>query len=343
MPSMRAVNEAAATLPEAAFTFQITFPTGGFWGVGMKPWDERKRSTPKILPEIQGKVAAIPGVQTFPIVPPALPGGGQFPVEFVLASTAETAEILGFAQQLQEKATKSGMFAFPPQIDVKLDQPQAEIEIDRDKVAELGLTLQSIGQDLGAALGGNFVNRFSIAGRSYKVIPQLARVDRLNPEQLKDVYVTGPNGQLVALSSIATLKDTVAPRSLNRFNQLNAVKISGVAMRPLDQALGVPRGRGRQDPAERLQDRLHGRVAAAAHRGEPLPARVPARGGADLPGARGAVQQLPGPVRHPGGLGPARHVRRAGGDLPQDAEPEHRRSSPTAGPPRSTSTRRWGS
>ncbi len=238
MPSVRAVNEAAATLPEAAFTFQITFPTGGFWGVGMKPWDERKRSTPKILPEIQGKVAAIPGVQTFPIVPPALPGGGQFPVEFVLASTAETAEILGFAQQLQEKATKSGMFAFPPQIDVKLDQPQAEIEIDRDKVAELGLTLQSIGQDLGAALGGNFVNRFSIAGRSYKVIPQLARADRLNPAQLKDVYVTGPNGQLVALSSIATLKDTVAPRSLNRFNQLNSVKISGVAMRPLDQALG---------------------------------------------------------------------------------------------------------
>ncbi len=236
--STRAVNEVAMSFPEAAFTFQITFPNGGFWGVGLKPWDQRKRPPLKILPEMQAKVGSIPGIQTFPIVPPALPGGGQFPVEFVLASTAESAEILGFAQQIQQKAMASGMFAFPPQIDVKIDQPESEIEIDRDKVAELGLNLQAVGKDLGAALGGNFVNRFSIAGRSYKVIPQLDRPERLNPEQLKDVYVTGPNGQLVALSSIARLRDTVAPRALNRFQQLNAVKISGVAMRPLDEALG---------------------------------------------------------------------------------------------------------
>jgi multidrug efflux pump len=129
------------------------------------------------------------------------------------------------------------MFAFPPQIDVKIDQPQSEIEINRDKAAELGLNLQSVGQDLSAAVGGNFVNRFSISGRSYKVIPQLLRVDRLNAEQLKDVYVTGPNGQLVALSSIATIRNSVTPRSLNRFQQLNAVKLSGVAVRPLDEAL----------------------------------------------------------------------------------------------------------
>jgi multidrug efflux pump len=158
-------------------------------------------------------------------------------VEIVLASTAETSEILGFAQKLQEKAATSGVFAFPPLIDVKIDQPQAEIMIDRDKVAQLGLNLQQVGQDLGAAVGGNFVNRFSVQGRSYKVIPQLLRTDRLNPEQLKDVYVTGPNGQLVALSSIATIRNNVTPRALNRFQQLNAVKISGVAIRPLDQAL----------------------------------------------------------------------------------------------------------
>jgi multidrug efflux pump len=138
------------------------------------------------------------------------------------------------------------MFAFPPLIDVKIDQPSSEIVIDRDKVAELGLDLQTVGQDLGAAVGGNFVNRFSVAGRSYKVIPQLARVERLNPEQLKDIHVTGPNGQLVALSSIATLQDSVAPRSLNRFQQLNAVKLSGVAIRPLDQALTFLEGEARK-------------------------------------------------------------------------------------------------
>ncbi len=125
--STRAVNAAAMSFPEAEFTFQITFPTGGFWGVGLKPWNERKRSPFRILPEVQAKLAAIPGVQTFPILPPALPGGGQFPVEFVIASTAESAEILDFAKQLQEKAAASGLFAFPPLIDVKIDQPQSEI------------------------------------------------------------------------------------------------------------------------------------------------------------------------------------------------------------------------
>jgi len=129
------------------------------------------------------------------------------------------------------------MFAFPPTIDVKIDQPQAEIVIDRDKVASLGLNLEQIGADVGSMLGGNFVNRFNIAGRSYKVIPQIQRLDRLNPDQLKDIYVTGPTGRLVPLSTVATLRNSTVPRSLNRFQQLNAVKISGVAIRPLDEAL----------------------------------------------------------------------------------------------------------
>jgi multidrug efflux pump len=236
--STRAVHQAVASIPESNFTFQITFPNGGFWGVGLDPWTERERTAAQVLVEIGARVAAIPGVQTFPILPPALPGGGNFPVEVVVASTAETSEILGFVQKLQESATKSGMFAFPPLIDVKIDQPESEIVIDRDKIAELGLDLQTVGRDLGAALGGNFVNRFSIAGRSYKVIPQLERGERLVPEQLRDVHVTGPGGQLVALSSFATIRHGVTPRSLNRFQQLNAVKLSGVAVRPLDEALG---------------------------------------------------------------------------------------------------------
>ena len=242
LPSAQAVYRAAMSEPEAGFTFQITFPNGGFWGVGLKPWDERKRTAARILPEVQAKVGAIPGIQTNAILPPALPGGGTFPVEVVIASTAEAQELLGFAQQLQQKAAQSGMFAFPPLLDVKIDQPQTEIELDRDKVAELGLNLQTVGQDLAAAVGGNYVNRFSVGGRSYKVIPQVQRAERLNPDQLKDIHVTGPNGQLVALSSIATFRDSVTPRSLNRFQQLNAVKISGVAMRPLDQALGFLEG-----------------------------------------------------------------------------------------------------
>jgi multidrug efflux pump len=235
--STRLVKDAALSLPEARFTFQVTFPNQGFWGVGMKPWDERRRNVFQILPELQGKLTQIPGIQTFGVLPPALPGGGSFPVEFVIASTAEPSEILGFAEQLQQRAAASGMFAFPPLIDLKIDQPETELRIDRDKVAALGLDLQSVGQDLGVAVGGDFVNRFSIADRSYKVIPQLPRVDRLTPEQLQGIHVAGPRGQLVPLSSIATIQDRVAPRSLHRLQQLNAVKLSGVTFRPLDQAL----------------------------------------------------------------------------------------------------------
>ena len=232
-----AANEVFTGVPETQFTFQITFPTSGFGGMVVKPWDERERTVQQILPEIQQKLQGIPGIQMFPVTPPALPGGGQFPVEFIIASTADTQEILQIAQQVQAKALASGMFAFPPIIDVKIDQPQTEIVLDRDKVAALGLNLQQVGADLTAAVGGNFVNRFNIAGRSYKVIPQVERVGRLNPEQLENIYVTGPNGQLMPLSTVASLRNSTEPRSLNRFQQLNAVKISGVAIRPLDQAL----------------------------------------------------------------------------------------------------------
>jgi len=232
-----AANDAFMSVAETDFTFQITFPNSGFGGMVLQPWEKRERNVFQIMPEVQKKLHAIPGIRMFPVTPPALPGGGQFPVEFVIASTAEVDQILQFAQQIQVKAMQSKMFAFPPLIDVKMDQSQSEIVIDRDKVADLGLNLQQVGSDIGTMLGGNFVNRFNIAGRSYKVIPQIARVERLNPEQLKDIYVTGPGGKPVQLSTVATIKNSTGARSLNRFQQLNAVKISGVAIRPLDEAL----------------------------------------------------------------------------------------------------------
>jgi len=232
-----AANQVFLNVPEADFTFQISFPSSGFGGLVTKPWDERERSIFEILPEVQRGLHNIPGIRMFPVTPPALPGGGQFPVELVIASTAETDQVLQLVQQLQLKAMQSGMFAFPPIIDVKIDQPQTEFIIDRDRVADLGLNLEQIGADISSMVGGNFVNRFDIAGRSYKVIPQIERIGRLNPAQLQEIYITGPDQRLIPLSTVATLQDTVVPRSLNRFQQLNAVKLSGVAVRPLDEAL----------------------------------------------------------------------------------------------------------
>src|SRR5207244_5181772 len=121
---------------------------------------------------------------------------------------------------------QSGMFFFPPQIDTKIDQPQAEIIFDHDKVAAMGLDMQQVGADLSASIGGNFVNRFNIAGRSYKVIPQIKRTERLNPEQLENIYVSGPNRQLVPLSTVAKIEHKTVARSLNRMQQLNAVTIN---------------------------------------------------------------------------------------------------------------------
>ncbi len=232
-----AANQVFLSEPETKFTFQITMPSSGFGGMVVKPWAERKRTVFQILPEVQKKLSTIPGVRMFPVIRPSLPGGGQFPVEFVLASTAEPEQILEFAQKLQMKAMTSRKFAFPPLIDMKIDQPQSELVIDRDRVADLGLNLQQVGADIGSMLGGNFVNRFDIAGRSYKVIPQMQRSDRLNPEQLRNIYITGPSGQLVPLSSVATIRNSTTARSMNRFQQLNAVIISGVSVVPLDEAL----------------------------------------------------------------------------------------------------------
>jgi multidrug efflux pump len=235
--NVAAANDVFMDIPETEFTFQITSPSSGFGGMVVSPWEERERTIFDIMPEVQQGLSQIPGIQMFAVTPPALPGGGQFPVEFIIASTDEPDKILALAQQLQGKAIQSGMFAFPPIIDVKFDQPEAQIVIDRDLAADIGLDLEQVGRDLSSLVGGDFVNRFNITGRSYKVIPQVQRVDRLTPEQLNDVYVTGSEGRLIPLSTIARVENRTVPRSINRFQQFNAVKLSGVAIRPLDEVL----------------------------------------------------------------------------------------------------------
>jgi len=232
-------NTAFSSFEETEFTFQITSPTGGFGGMVLKPWDDRDRNVFDVMPEVREKLSVIPGINIFPITPAALPGGGDFPVEFIIASTDEPEKILSYANQLREAAIASGIFVIPPIMDTKIDLPQSQIVIDRDKVADLGLTMQQVSGDVGIMLGGAFVNRFNIDGRSYRVIPQIARSERLNPDQLDDIYITGPENTLIPLSTVARIEDAVVPRSLNRFQQLNAVKLSTVSSQPLDKALAL--------------------------------------------------------------------------------------------------------
>jgi multidrug efflux pump len=223
----RGVGEVYRSFPETRATFEITFPTGGFGGLVTKPWSERTKTTGELLLEAAAKLARIPGIRVIPQAPAPLPGGGDFPVDLVIASTAEPEKLVELANQLVGKAFQSGLFLFAD-ADVKLDQPQAEVVFDRDKVRSLGVDLSQAGSDLAALVGGDYVNRFSIQGRSYKVIPQVKRAERLTVEQLEDVYVTGPEGKLVPLSTFATLSTSTEPRELKRFQQLNAVRVQGV-------------------------------------------------------------------------------------------------------------------
>ncbi len=230
------VNEAFTSVPETEFTFQLTMPSGGFSGMVTKPWSERDRTVFEMLPEVQQKLGAISGIRILPITPPSLPGGGQFPVEFVIASTADSKEIFEYALKIQKIMNESGMFFFNV-MDVKVDQPDYKLNIDREKVADLGLNLQTVTNDIGTLLGGGYVNRFNMAGQSYKVIPQVKRSERLTPEDLASLYVTGPDNNLIRLDQVASLSHSTEPRTINRMQQLNAVKISGVSGKPLGETL----------------------------------------------------------------------------------------------------------
>src|SRR5204862_6997172 len=191
-----------------------------------KPWEQRQKGTEQLQMEAAAGLSKIPGIRVISTIPPALPGGGDFPVDFVVASTAEPERLVESGKRLVEKAFASGLFMFAD-ADLKFDQPQAEVVFDRDKLRSEGVALAQAGRDLSTLVGGNYVNRFSIQGRSYKVIPQIKRSERLTAEQLAGIYVTGAGGKLVPLSTFATLKTTTEPRELKRFQQLNAVRIQG--------------------------------------------------------------------------------------------------------------------
>ncbi len=228
------VQKMFTSFPEYENSFQLTGANFGFSGVILKPWSQRERSSIEIQEALQKPAAAIVGMNVIVTTPEPLPAGGQFPIEFVLRSTADHKEMMEYAQQLviyantEANAPGGAPTFYFADSDLKFDLPQVEVEIDKDKVASMGLNLTTVAADLGAMLGGGYVNRFVNDGRSYRVIPQVERGERLNAEQLLDYKLRGPSGELVSLDTFATLKHTVQPRSLNRFQQLNAVKITGV-------------------------------------------------------------------------------------------------------------------
>lgn len=214
----------------------------GFAGYVLKPWNQRERTTMEVLnDDLQQLVGSVPGLQVAAFQPPPLPsGGGGFPVEFVVGTTAPLQTASELVEEILKRANESRRFIFL-NTDLKIDKPRVELLIDREKAAAMGIDMQMLAGDLAAFLSGGYANRFSLDNRSYKVIPQIQRSDRLNAEQLLDYQVRTRSGVLVPLSTVVTLKESVQPQKLNRFQQMNSITISAVP-RPgvsLGEALGV--------------------------------------------------------------------------------------------------------
>ncbi|HYD02376.1 MAG TPA: efflux RND transporter permease subunit, partial [Phycisphaerales bacterium] len=230
------VSRSLEAIPEQKVRWRVVMsPSMGFGGANMKEWDERERTTKEILGQAYGLVAPVAGVQAVPFLPNPLPGAGQYDVELVVTSSQEPEQMAQYAGQLVGAAFGSGMFLYAD-TDLKIDLPQARLIIDRQKVADMGLDLETVGRDLAVLLSGGYVNRFNYEGRSYKVIPQVEEIGRADPSQLLQLKVRTKNGGTVQVGSFVRIEMSAAPRTLARFQQRNAFRINAVVREGVTKA-----------------------------------------------------------------------------------------------------------
>jgi len=220
------VVERVTALPEAEFMWSLTAPWGGFGGMIAKPWHDRERTTEEMYGEVYAAVSSVPSLQVFPRLDPPLPTPGQYDVELVLQSDRPPEQMLEFVGAVVGAGWQSGKFLYVD-TDLKIDLPEARVVLDRERIADLGLDLATVGRELGTLLGGGYVNRFNYFERSYKVIPQIGEEDRATVGPLLDLKIKTPDGSLVPVSTFTSIESSTAPRTLNRFQQRNAVRVFG--------------------------------------------------------------------------------------------------------------------
>jgi multidrug efflux pump len=236
--------------PEYYSSFQINGFNGVQSGVGgflLKPWNERHRTQMQILPQVQAKLASIPGLQIFGFNLPSLPGTGQgLPFQFVINSANDYESLLEVTDRVKKRALATGKFAFAD-VDLAFDKPEVVVDIDRAKAAQMGVSMQELGGTLATLLGEAEINRFTIEGRSYKVIAQVERPFRSTPDWLNNYYVRNTQGELLALSTLITVTDRARPRQLNQFQQLNSAILSGVPLVSMGEAIDTVRQIAREE------------------------------------------------------------------------------------------------
>ncbi len=220
------VVRAVTAFPEARFMWSLSTSWGAFGGMVAKDWKERDRSTEDMYGELYYAVSQVPGLRVFPRLDPPLPTPGQYDVELVLQSDAPPEQMLETVGAVLGAGWQSGKFLYVD-TDLKIDLPEARVVLDRDRIADLGLDLAAVGRELGTLLGGGYVNRFNYFDRSYKVIPQIGAEDRASVDALLDLKIRTPRGDLVPVSTFTHIESSTAPRSLNRFQQRNSVRVFG--------------------------------------------------------------------------------------------------------------------
>lgn len=218
------LGESFKAIPESKYMWALINPSGGFGGVMTSNWDERERSTEEINPDVFQIASKNPGLEAFPVLVPPLPGAGQYGVELLLKSDLPVERQLEIAQEIVKRGREANKFMFC-NTDLKLDLPQARVLVDREKLADLGLDQAAVGQELGVLLGGAYVNRFNYFNRSYQVIPQLEATERQSIGSLMDLKIRTPGGELIPVSTFASIEPETAPRSLQRFQQQSSVRI----------------------------------------------------------------------------------------------------------------------
>ena len=230
--------------PEYYSSFQINGFNGVQAGIGgflLKPWDERQRTQMEILPEVQAKLGQIPGLQIFGFNLPSLPGTGEgLPFQFVINTPNDYESLLQVTERIKQRAQASGKFAFLD-VDLAFDKPEVVVEIDREKAAQMGVSMEDLGGTLATLLGEGEINRFTIDGRSYKVIAQVERAYRDNPDWLRSYYVKNGQGQMLPLSTLIKVHDRARPTQLNQFQQLNSAIIQGFPTVSMGDAIDTVR------------------------------------------------------------------------------------------------------
>lgn len=223
------IYDLVAKRPETKTLFQIDTPTQAIGGWVLKPWDQRSLTTKTLQPDFQNLLNTIAGTRSVAFQPSPLPGSNGLPIQFVIGTTGSYNELDQVSRNFMVQALKSGQFIFLD-TDLKIDRPQTLVAFDRDKAGDLGLKMSDLGGALATMLGGNYLDYFSLDGRSYKVIPQARQNDRLTADQLLGYYIKASDNSMVPLSTVAHLENRTVPQSRNHFQQINAATISGVAM-----------------------------------------------------------------------------------------------------------------